>query len=755
MHSIPITFIFFLCLSFPTRYLYARHIAVQIHAPWNRNPLDFIVEIAEFLSDNKNNGVSTSQSNVDLFWQFVDQMCSSSDNVDETVQLLTDSAASKDDIDDSINKIKTLAYGIATSLIPESFHSLMDSMIGLGHYSPAVQFFQSIANNAFDNFNSSTSCGPGHAIAMVLPAKTVFCDWPSLHTYITESSTLSAVSKITVESADFVGSNHLDWDHVHPDLSGGSSGVSVALYGIIGSESFCALHKNLKAAKSDDVSMYTNMEYKNVDDEADKKKDSDALSDEEIRLRERDFFRQRLAEKGGTMKEEEMKVWKMKDLGLQTLKLISSASNQGSALDGMNKFAELAHNFPKMANMISSTKVSTSLRNEEELALTNKLTALKFSSAANQFISQAAIAAHVLKKYSSEKATAFLMDLADHVMNTGQKKNSEELSSSMGFNMYGDSEVEIDIAKADIELVLDSNPGMYADFVSNSSAYVDARGLRANSFSLNGIHFAALHTSIEWALTHPDTRIALILDAEIAQPGQCDQESGSANSTCDAYPLYDTLEIRNAVQYVISTFSETDPAKSSKRYDLQEGLQPFGFEFGADGALTSADFSSLVYNVYPQVMNFAESSLQVVFAVDPLSVAGQRAAASDTLVMQNLGYFQLQANPGLYILNLAEGKATELYDILDGEETLGFQFWSQGFWKDHLQEWLWCETWCSQTSKGQAKTIDLCNSPLHKEPKLDMARRIISGKLFNQSWVELDDEIRSLAIKSGYSTLTE
>ena len=33
--------------------------------------------------------------------------------------------------------------------------------------------------------------------------------------------------------------------------------------------------------------------------------------------------------------------------------------------------------------------------------------------------------------------------------------------------------------------------------------------------------------------------------------------------------------------------------------------------------------------------------------------------------------------------------------------------------------------------------------------------RIISGKLFNQSWVELDEEIRSLAIKSGYATLTE
>lgn len=39
------------------------------------------------------------------------------------------------------------------------------------------------------------------------------------------------------------------------------------------------------------------------------------------------------------------------------------------------------------------------------------------------------------------------------------------------------------------------------------------------------------------------------------------------------------------------------------------------------------------------------------------------------------------------------------------------------------QEWLWCETWCSDDSKKKAKTIDLCNNPLHKEPKLDMARR--------------------------------
>lgn len=137
------------------------------------------------------------------------------------------------------------------------------------------------------------------------------------------------------------------------------------------------------------------------------------------------------------------------------------------------------------------------------------------------------------------------------------------------------------------------------------------------------------------------------------------------------------------------------------------------------------------------------------------------------------------------------------------ESTLGFQFWRSGFWKDHLgdkpyhisalyvvdlekfrrnlvgdqlrsiyqmlsadpnslanldqdlpnyaqhqvpifslpQEWLWCESWCSDDTKATAKTIDLCNNPLHKEPKVSMAKRIISGELFNESWVELDEEV--------------
>ena len=60
------------------------------------------------------------------------------------------------------------------------------------------------------------------------------------------------------------------------------------------------------------------------------------------------------------------------------------------------------------------------------------------------------------------------------------------------------------------------------------------------------------------------------------------------------------------------------------------------------------------------------------------------------------------------------------------------------------QEWLWCESWCSEETKKTAKTIDLCNNPQHKEPKVSMAKRIISGELFNESWIELDEEVAKL-----------
>lgn len=54
------------------------------------------------------------------------------------------------------------------------------------------------------------------------------------------------------------------------------------------------------------------------------------------------------------------------------------------------------------------------------------------------------------------------------------------------------------------------------------------------------------------------------------------------------------------------------------------------------------------------------------------------------------------------------------------------------------QEWLWCETWCDDQSKVKAKTIDLCNNPKTKEPKLTSARRII------KEWQDYDNEIKAV-----------
>ena len=62
------------------------------------------------------------------------------------------------------------------------------------------------------------------------------------------------------------------------------------------------------------------------------------------------------------------------------------------------------------------------------------------------------------------------------------------------------------------------------------------------------------------------------------------------------------------------------------------------------------------------------------------------------------------------------------------------------------QEWLWCETWCSDESLRDAKTIDLCNNPLTKEPKLERARRQVP------EWTEYDEEIAGVLRGVGGKT---
>ncbi|XP_055376689.1 UDP-glucose:glycoprotein glucosyltransferase [Condylostylus longicornis] len=57
------------------------------------------------------------------------------------------------------------------------------------------------------------------------------------------------------------------------------------------------------------------------------------------------------------------------------------------------------------------------------------------------------------------------------------------------------------------------------------------------------------------------------------------------------------------------------------------------------------------------------------------------------------------------------------------------------------EEWLWCQTWCSDSSFKKAKVIDLCNNPQTKEAKLTAAQRIVP------EWKDYDLEIKNLIAK--------
>ncbi|KAL7718211.1 UDP-glucose:glycoprotein glucosyltransferase [Entamoeba marina] len=59
------------------------------------------------------------------------------------------------------------------------------------------------------------------------------------------------------------------------------------------------------------------------------------------------------------------------------------------------------------------------------------------------------------------------------------------------------------------------------------------------------------------------------------------------------------------------------------------------------------------------------------------------------------------------------------------------------------QEWLWCESWCNEGVKAKAKTIDLCNNPIHPVSKIESALANI------EEWKEYDDYIKQLQESSA------
>ena len=256
---------------------------------------------------------------------------------------------------EGLEEVKVMALEAASSLVPERLQSFISTSLSLGATSPALQFFESL-------LPASEACATGLTF-IVTPGRSIQC---SVYDALIAASAVEA-------SADIPEAE--DWEHERKGSSG-SSKAKVILHGAIGTSSFCSAHKQLSAAVEKGEIVYSlrhhsagmpvvekstqlkgygvfldikNMEYKNVDDrKASTEEDATSSPEDsaelpvfqedetvngvvfstllkrapalhaELKLLRETFIDSSAADKDGQI---EMKVWKMKDLGLQTLQV--------------------------------------------------------------------------------------------------------------------------------------------------------------------------------------------------------------------------------------------------------------------------------------------------------------------------------------------------------------------------------------------------------------------------------------------------
>jgi len=165
-------------------------------------------------------------------------------------------------------------------------------------------------------------------------------------------------------------------------------------------------------------------------------------------------------------------------------------------------------------------------------------------------------------------------------------------------------------------------------------------------------------------------------------------------------------------------FVDADQIVRTDMYDLVtldlEGA-PYGFTPMCDSRFSMEGFRFWKTGYWANFLRGRPYHISALYVVDLIKF--REIAAGDRLRQQ---YHQLSADPAS-LSNLDQDLPNHMQHVLPI--------------KSLSQEWLWCETWCSDESLGQAKTIDLCNNPETKEPKLSRARRQVP------EWTVYDDEI--------------
>ncbi|KAI0023933.1 UDP-glucose:glycoprotein glucosyltransferase [Xylariomycetidae sp. FL0641] len=151
-------------------------------------------------------------------------------------------------------------------------------------------------------------------------------------------------------------------------------------------------------------------------------------------------------------------------------------------------------------------------------------------------------------------------------------------------------------------------------------------------------------------------------------------------------------------------------------YDLQGA--PYGFTPMCDSRTEMEGFRFWKQGYWKNYLQGQPYHISALYVVDLRRF--RQLAAGDRLRQQ---YHQLSADPGS-LSNLDQDLPNHMQFVIPIHSL--------------PQEWLWCETWCSDESQKEARTIDLCNNPQTKEPKLDRARRQVP------EWTVYDEEIAAL-----------
>jgi UDP-glucose:glycoprotein glucosyltransferase len=169
-------------------------------------------------------------------------------------------------------------------------------------------------------------------------------------------------------------------------------------------------------------------------------------------------------------------------------------------------------------------------------------------------------------------------------------------------------------------------------------------------------------------------------------------------------------------------FVDADQIVRTDMYELvQHDLEgaPYGFTPMCDSRTEMEGFRFWKQGYWKNFLRGLPYHISALYVVDLKKF--RQIAAGDRLRGQ---YQQLSADPNS-LSNLDQDLPNHMQMVLPIHSL--------------PQEWLWCETWCSDEALKEAKTIDLCNNPQTKEPKLDRARRQVP------EWTVYDDEIAAVA----------